>query len=76
MQMAIKTKLLAQSNRIGTRGIGQHDSQAGQAGQAMRHTAVSGTELFQAIKLMCIRQKVVGIGFVMSHHAQQGGAIL
>lgn len=76
MQMAVKAKFFAQGNRVRARGIGQHDSQTRQAGQAIRHTAMARADLLKPLKLMGIGQKMVRIGFVVPHHAQQGGTVL
>lgn len=75
VQMPIQAQFLAQGHRISTWCVGEHDAYTIQGPKAVWHTAVAGTQGFQVCKLMCVGQKVVWVGLVMTHHSQQRSAI-
>lgn len=75
MQVPIQAQFLAQGHCVGARCIGQHDAYTIQCPKPMWHTAVTGTQGFQVCKLVRVCQKVVWVGLMMTHHAQQGSAI-
>lgn len=75
MQMPIQAQFLAQGHGIFAWRVGEHDAHAIQGPKTMWHTAMAGTQSFQICELMCVGQKMVRFGLMVTHHSEQGSAV-